>query len=217
MVRENCLLSTAEAGPWQTRHAEAEPEVICILCIISIHMSFFVLGTIWKHGSCSSWRGTTTVQIVHLLHLLIGTHTCTRACVRPIRAARSLMPLHGPVCHPVEKEDISQIQLQQQLSLHSVPSACFIWSLQCPNLPVIGCAQSILMQDSQGRDSFTKTCFSVHGTSCAASPVLWSSKEACSEDQGTIVSRRWSTHHNGHVFRPLQSEHDFWFNMKLSL
>jgi len=28
--------------------------------------------------------------------------------------------------------------------------------LQCPNLPMIGCAQSILMQDSQGHDSFTE-------------------------------------------------------------
>jgi len=28
--------------------------------------------------------------------------------------------------------------------------------MQCPNLPTIGYAQSILMRDSQGRDSFTK-------------------------------------------------------------
>jgi len=28
--------------------------------------------------------------------------------------------------------------------------------MQHPSLPVIGCAQSILMRDSQGRDSFTK-------------------------------------------------------------
>jgi len=30
------------------------------------------------------------------------------------------------------------------------------WVLQCPNLPVIDCAQSILMRDSQGCDSFTE-------------------------------------------------------------
>ena len=31
-----------------------------------------------------------------------------------------------------------------------------VWSLQCPNLPVIGYSQSIPMRDSQGRDSFTE-------------------------------------------------------------
>ena len=31
-----------------------------------------------------------------------------------------------------------------------------LWKLQCPNLPTIGYAQSILTRDSQGRDSFTE-------------------------------------------------------------
>jgi len=52
-----------------------------------------------------------------------------------------------------------------------------------------------------------KTRFPAHGTSCAASPVFYNSKEACSEEQGTIVSRRWSTHHNGYAFWPLHPEH----------
>jgi len=32
----------------------------------------------------------------------------------------------------------------------------FSLQVQCPNLPAIGYAQSILTRDSQGRDSFTK-------------------------------------------------------------
>jgi len=45
-----------------------------------------------------------------------------------------------------------------------------------------------------------KMRFSAHGTSCAASPICCSSKEACSEEQGTIVSRRWSMCRNGCIF-----------------
>jgi len=54
-----------------------------------------------------------------------------------------------------------------------------------------------------------KMRFSAHWASCATSPALCSSKEACSEEQRTIVSRRWSTCHNGCAFWPLHPEHDF--------
>ena len=52
-----------------------------------------------------------------------------------------------------------------------------------------------------------KMRFSAHGTSCAASPVLCNSKEACSEEQGTIVSRRWSVCRNGYVFWTVTKTH----------
>jgi len=60
-----------------------------------------------------------------------------------------------------------------------------------------------------------KTRFSAHGTSHAASPVICSSK-AFSEEQRTIVSRRWCMQCNGHVFRPLHPEHDFGFASMMS-
>jgi len=52
-----------------------------------------------------------------------------------------------------------------------------------------------------------KMRFPAHGTSCAASPICCSSKEACSEEQGTIVTRRWSACRNGCVFWTVATMH----------
>jgi len=48
---------------------------------------------------------------------------------------------------------------------------------------------------------------SVHGTSHVTSPVFCNSKEACSEEQETIVSRRWSARRNGCVFWTVVTMH----------
>ena len=47
----------------------------------------------------------------------------------------------------------------------------------------------------------TKMRFSACGTSSTTASTLCNSKEACSKEQGTIVSRRWSACHDGHVFQ----------------
>jgi len=45
-----------------------------------------------------------------------------------------------------------------------------------------------------------KIRLSAYGTSCATSPIYYSSEEACSEEQGTIAMRRWSMRRNGCIF-----------------
>jgi len=52
-----------------------------------------------------------------------------------------------------------------------------------------------------------KMRFSVHGTSCAAGPVFCNGEEACSEEQGTIVTRCWSACCNGHIFQTVATTH----------
>jgi len=55
--------------------------------------------------------------------------------------------------------------------------------MQHPNLPAIGCAQSILMRDSQGRDSFTEdTLLSAWGWLLLVLSFT-SNEEHCSEEQ----------------------------------
>jgi len=60
--------------------------------------------------------------------------------------------------------------------------------MQHPNLPAIGCAQSILMRDSFIRDSFTEDALlSVWDQSLLPALSFTASKEACSKEQRTIV------------------------------
>jgi len=72
-----------------------------------------------------------------------------------------------------------------------------VWSCEsrsCPGVARLNCNTLICLQLAAHRVSShgthrvvthsRKTCFSAHGTSCAASPVLCNGKEACSEEQG---------------------------------
>jgi len=78
---------------------------------------------------------------------------------------------------------------------------CF--TLQCPNLPVIGYTQSILMRDSQGRDSFTEDA--LLSVSDYLLPVLTlnDSEEHCLREQRTIVRDAGPGVATAVSFRPL--------------
>jgi len=62
---------------------------------------------------------------------------------------------HSQLCLKVLKKVMARLHCWWHH--HFVAHVCFLVNrLQHPNLPAIGHAQSILMRDSQGRDSFTK-------------------------------------------------------------
>jgi len=77
-------------------------------------------------------------------------------------------------------------------------------TLICPQLAMHGvssCGTHRVVTHSRKMRS------SAHGTSCATSPVFCDGKEACSEEQGTTVSRRWSVCRNGYVFQTVAKVH----------
>jgi len=114
---------------------------------------------------CCSWCPCLSA-IVALAFSITSFRLCTSFACRQKRSAscqHSFSDFHWNVFNAwhLNKHDsifdhLHCCSIFLKIVTKSFYEASTAWVVQRPSLPAIGCAQSVLMRDSQGRDSFTK-------------------------------------------------------------
>jgi len=203
-----CLLNFP---PWTQQQLHEETKFSCS-CSPSTNQSCQCNANLAemfdKHGCvCSSLQCTWVSYLCKIASALLVKHQSGKLCFK-----HWLCCISSLVCRWFDGEELSFITVHDKfLASNKEHAVCGRFCRFCNTLICLQLAVHRVSSYGTHRvvTHSRRICFSAHGTSCATSPTLCSSKEACSEEQRTIVSRRWSACHNGYVFWPLHPEHDF--------